>query len=129
MGYDPSDFEEEDFRMSEPEADKSIRGYRIVIVILSVILVALSALYYSLNRQQQRDYELLQVDRDSIQSNLGQLMVDFDNLQVTNDTISASLNFERERADSLMEGEGIADNVGHNRAGIIGSELTKRSGT
>ncbi|MDE5906799.1 MAG: hypothetical protein K2G66_04130, partial [Alistipes sp.] len=103
MEYDPSDFEEEDFRTSEPEADKSIRGYRIVIVILSVILVALSALYYNINRQQQRDYELLQIDRDSIQSNLGQLMSDFDNLQITNDTISASLSFERERADSLME--------------------------
>lgn len=41
MGYDPSEFEEDDYGVSQPDADKSIRGYRIVIIILSVILVAL----------------------------------------------------------------------------------------
>lgn len=101
MGYDPSEFEE-DYGTPQPDTDKSIRGYRIVIIILSVILVALSALYFGMHRQQMLDNRLLQADRDSIQSNLGQLMADFDNLQITNDTISASLNFERERADSLM---------------------------
>ena len=102
MEYDPSDFEEDDYGTPEADSAKSIRGYRIVIIILSVILVALSALYFSIHRQQMLDNQLLQVERDSIQSDLGQLMVDFDNLQITNDTISASLNFERERADSLM---------------------------
>lgn len=101
-GYDPS--EDEDFDYTTPQADpeKSIRGYRIVIIILSVILVALSVLYFSIHRQQMRDNELLTADRDSIQNDLGRLMTDFDNLQSTNDTISANLSFERERADSLM---------------------------
>lgn len=102
MGYDPSEFEEDDYGVSQPDADKSIRGYRIVIIILSVILVALSALYFSIHRQQMLDNQLLQVERDSIQNDLGRLMTDFDNLRITNDTISASLSFERERADSLM---------------------------
>ena len=102
MGYDPSEFEEDDYGVSQPDADKSIRGYRIVIIILSVILVALSALYFSIHRQQMLDNQLLQSDRDSIQNDLGRLMTDFDNLRITNDTISASLSFERERADSLM---------------------------
>lgn len=103
MGYDPSDFEEDDYAAPQPDAEKSIRGYRIVIIILSVILVALSALYFSIHRQQMLDNRILQADRDSIQNDLGRLMVDFDNLQITNDTISANLNFERGRADSLME--------------------------
>ena len=103
MGYDPSDFEDDDYQTQEADSAKSIRGYRIVIIILSVILVALSALYFSIHRQQMLDNQLLQVERDSIQSDLGQLMVDFDNLQITNDTISANLTFERERADSLMD--------------------------
>lgn len=100
-GYDPSEFEEEDYR---PQTDpgKSIRGYRIVIVILSVILVALSILYFSIHRQQMIDNQLLQSDRDSIQNDLGRLMDDYDNLRVTNDTITANLNIERSRADSLM---------------------------
>jgi len=100
--YDPSQYEDEDYGTSRAEADKSIRGYRIVIIILSVILVALSALYFGVHRQQMIDNELLQADRDSIQNDLGRLMNDFDNLQSTNDTLSANLNFERERADSLM---------------------------
>ena len=48
------------------------------------------------------DNQLLQADRDSIQNDLGRLMTDYDNLQVTNDSISANLNVERDRADSLM---------------------------
>lgn len=96
-------YDDEEEYGQQPAPDKAIRGYRIVIVILSVILVALSALYYSIHRQQMHDNELLQADRDSIQSDLGRLMVDFDNLQITNDSISANLDLERGRADSLME--------------------------
>ena len=100
-GYDPSEFEDDDYGR-QPDAEKSIRGYRIVIIILSVILVALSILYFSIHRQQMLDNELLQADRDSIQNDLGRLMDDYDNLRVSNDSISASLSVERERADSLM---------------------------
>lgn len=102
QGYDPSEFGEDDYLPQQPEAAKSIRGYRIVIIILSVILVALSILYFSIHRQQMADNRLLQADRDSIQNDLGRLMTDYDNLQVTNDTISANLTIERDRADSLM---------------------------
>ena len=48
------------------------------------------------------DNQLLQSDRDSIQNDLGRLMDDYDNLRISNDTISANLDFERQRADSLM---------------------------
>ncbi len=41
----------------------------------SVILVALSALYFSIHRQQMLDNQLLQVERDSIQNDLGRLIV------------------------------------------------------
>ena len=102
QGYDPSEFEDDDYMTSQPVPEKSIRGYRIVIIILSVILVALSVLYFSIHRQQMVDNQLLQADRDSIQNDLGRLMTDYDNLQVTNDSISANLNVERDRADSLM---------------------------
>ena len=101
QSYDPSEFEDDDYGR-QPEAEKSIRGYRIVIIILSVILGALSILYFSIHRQQMLDNELLQADRDSIQNDLGRLMNDYDNLRVSNDSISASLSVERERADSLM---------------------------
>ena len=44
QGYDPSEFEDDDYTTPQPDAGKSIRGYRIVIIILSVILAALSVL-------------------------------------------------------------------------------------
>ena len=102
---DNREFEEDDDYQyqAQPDSSKSIRGYRIVIIILSVILVALSALYYSIHRQQMEDNVLLQADRDSIQSELGQLVTDYDNLQISNDTLSTEVALQREKADSLME--------------------------
>lgn len=98
--YDNTEFEED--YTPRPDSGKSIRGYRIVIIILSVILVAISALYFGIHRQQMLDNELLRADRDSIQNDLGRLMEDYDNLHVANESISASLDIERGRADSLM---------------------------
>lgn len=92
-----------DYDDPKPDPGKSIRGYRIVIIILAVILAAVSVLYFNIHRQQQADYEILRVDRDSIQSNLSSLMDDFDHLQTTNDTLSVNLGVERLRADSLMD--------------------------
>ena len=103
-GYDPAlDDEDDDYAYQQPEENKSIRGYRIVIIILSVILVALSALYFSIHRQQMIDNEILQADRDSIQNDLGRLMDDYGNLQISNDSLSADVAQQRERADSLMQ--------------------------
>ena len=99
--YNPADFEEEDDLQWQDEQpkNKSIVGYRIVIIILAVVLAALSMLYYNVHRQQQRDYELLRIDRDSIQSDLGHLIEEYDNLQLTNDTMVLKL----EEANKLME--------------------------
>ena len=83
----------------ETDVKKSLRGYKIVIVILAVILAALSILYYNINRQQQRDYEFLKIDRDSIQNNLSRLIDEYDGLQYRNDTIAARL----EEANEVME--------------------------
>lgn len=82
-----------------PDMRKSLVGYKIVVCILAVILAALSVLYYNINRQQQRDYDLLAVERDSIQSDLGNLIEEFDGLKYQNDTISANL----ERANEMLE--------------------------
>ena len=41
QGYDPSEFKDDDYMTSQPVTEKSIRGYRIVSISLSVIVVAL----------------------------------------------------------------------------------------
>ena len=96
-GYTPeNDYDDYDYGTDN---SKSLRGYKIVICILAVILAALSILYYNINRQQQRDYEMLAVERDSIQSDLSHLIDEYDNLQYQNDTIAARL----EQANEIME--------------------------
>ena len=100
QSYDPAEFEDDDLQwQDEQPKDKSIVGYRIVIIILVVVLAALSMLYFNIHRQQQRDYELLRIDRDSIQSDLGQLIEEYDKLQISNDTMALKL----EEANKLME--------------------------
>lgn len=100
QGYNQPEYENDDPRKG---ANKSILGYRIVIIILAVILAAITVLYYNNHRQQQADYDLLVIDRDSIQNNLSDLMQDFDDLQLSNDTLSLQMGIERQRADSLMQ--------------------------
>lgn len=90
--YNPSQYEDDD-RMEAPKSAKSIRGYQTIIVILAVILAALST-STSTSPSAQEEYDLLLVDRDSIKSNLSHLMEDFDNLQISNDSISQSLGLD-----------------------------------
>lgn len=86
--------------MMEQGPSKSIRGYQIFIVILSVILVVVSALYFQHMKQVKQEFE---IERDTLTSRLSGLMVDLDNIRTENDTISQNLVMERNRADSLMD--------------------------
>ncbi len=100
--FDPSEFETEDYSDPQPKPENTIRGYRIVISILVVILTALSVLYFNIHRQQMNDYDLLSVDRDSIQNNLTTLIGEFDELEFSNDSLKVSMEIERHRADSII---------------------------
>lgn len=108
MADNKYDYDYEDDRYDDydtPDVDaavkKSIRGYRVVILLLAVILAGISALYFNINRQQQRDFELLKVDRDSIQSDLTHLINEYDSLKFTNDTIAAKLVEANEMMEQL----------------------------
>ena len=93
-------YDDEYDEYQEQEVDnKAVRGYRIVIIILAVILVALSAVYFNMHRQQQQEYQLLEQDRTKIQGDLDSLIVSFDDLKIKNDSIAASL----EEANQIME--------------------------
>ncbi|MFI3332418.1 MAG: hypothetical protein SNI51_02380 [Rikenellaceae bacterium] len=100
--YDPAEYDDTPQNNGDDSTKKSIFGYRVVIAILAVVLAALSILYFNIHRQQEADYELLSVARDSIESNLNTLIIDFDDLQVTNDSISMTIVEERQRADSII---------------------------
>lgn len=103
-GYDPAEEEEEEYYDDpQPQQDQSIRGYRIVIGILSVILVAISLLYFSIHREQMRDNQLLAADRDSIQAGLNELIINYDSLRFQNDSIAESLTKANELVEQLKQ--------------------------
>ena len=99
--YEDDRYDDYDTPDVDAAVKKSIRGYRVVILLLAVILAGISALYFNINRQQQRDFELLKVDRDSIQSDLTHLINEYDSLKFTNDTIAAKLVEANEMMEQL----------------------------
>ena len=92
-------YEDDYDQYEEQQVDnKAVRGYRIVIIILAVILVALSVVYFNMHREQAAEYALLEEDRTKIQGDLDSLIVSFDDLKIQNDSIAASL----EEANQIM---------------------------
>lgn len=83
-----------------PAPNKSIKGLKIMIVILALILAGLSVIYFMQVRQLKNEFA---VERDTLTNRLTALLYDFDNLQTENDTISRFLETERFRADSLLQ--------------------------
>ena len=84
----------------KPAANKSIKGYQIIIIVLAVILVALSLLYYNQMNTIKKEYA---VERDTLSNRISMLMDEYDNLRTENDTIARNLGIEKERADSLLQ--------------------------
>ena len=98
--YDDDTRYDDEYGYEEQGVDnKAVRGYRIVIIILAVILVALSVVYFNMHREQQQEYHLLEQDRSRIQGDLDSLIVSFDDLKIKNDSMTANL----EEANKLME--------------------------
>ena len=93
--------EEYNSQGNNPERSaKSIRGYQIVIVLLVVVLGVLAFIYF---RQVRSIKAEAQAEKEVLQQNINDLIVDIDNLKVDNDSISYNLGIERHRADSFVE--------------------------
>ena len=71
-----------------------------MIIIMAVILVALSAIYFMQVKQMQEDFA---IERDTLTSQLTSLLNDYDTLKTLNDTLSVHYEGERQKADSLLQ--------------------------
>ncbi len=100
-GYAPEEENDNEDYYYQTDVNKSLRGYKIVIAILAIILAAISVLYYNINRRQQLEYRELEVVRDSIKNDLTNLISEYDSLQYQNDTISARLVEANELVEQL----------------------------
>lgn len=91
-GYDFEDEESSALKATQ----KTIRGYRIVVIILAIILAGVSALYFSLNHTQKQEFEekqaLLEDERNELQEDLTAMISEYDTLRYQNDTIAAKLD-------------------------------------
>lgn len=72
------------------------------IAFLTVVLVVISLFYFNMHRQQVAEYDLLSVQRDSIQSALTTVVTEYGVLEANNDKLTAELAKEKNRADSLF---------------------------
>ncbi len=82
--------------------NNALKGYKMVIVIMTVLLIAISFQYFRQVNILRGSEEALTEERDTLQNRLGLLMTDFENIQTENDTINQMLGIEKLRADSLM---------------------------
>ena len=71
-----------------------------MIIIMAVILVALSAIYFMQVKQMHEDFA---IERDTLTSQLTSLLNDYDTLKTLNDTLSVHYEGERQKADSLLQ--------------------------
>lgn len=93
--------EEYDYGYDEnPAPHKTIRGYQIIIIALAVILAVLSFIYFKQMSNLKEDFA---IERQELTTQFENLMGDYDNLRIENDTINLQLAEQRHRADSIMD--------------------------
>lgn len=83
--------------------EKILKGYKIIVAVLAVILVAIS-LYFIITKKQLN--EMFQEERTELNTQITGFITDIDNINFRNDSVSgalrANISSERTKADSLM---------------------------
>lgn len=81
-------------------AAKSLKSYKLMIILMAVILVAVSGLYFYQSHQLKADFA---VERDTLTNQYLALSNDYAGLQTTNDSLNADILRERGRVDSVLD--------------------------
>ncbi len=94
------DYQYDDYGQQEPAPQKTIRGYRIIIIVMAVILVGMAVIFLKRESNFKEDFA---VERMELNDRFADLLGDYDNLQTENDTINIQLAAQRHRADSIVD--------------------------
>lgn len=97
----------------EPSNQKSIKGYKIIVIVLAVILVAVSAMFMKQTNDLKESYA---IERAQLTNEISSLVTQYDSLSVENNALAEDMAIERDRADSLLKK--LADERTANRATI-----------
>ena len=89
--------------MEENRTEKRLKGYRVMLIVLIVLVAALTAFFILQVNTLKENRDYMTEQRDTLANRLSTMMTGFDDLQTENDTINANLEIERVRADSLMD--------------------------
>ena len=84
---------------------KTVRGYRVVILLLVLLLGGVSAFTFNMIYKQKNENEALTITRELLQENLTDLIGDYEQLEmekIANDTIRANIERERDKANEMI---------------------------
>lgn len=92
--------EYDDDYAGEGSAAKSLKGYKVVVVILAVILVAVSGLYFYQSHQKRVEFG---IERDTLTNRILAVRNDLANLETENVALGDSIVLQRNRTDSVLD--------------------------
>ena len=101
MEYNENDYDYNDY--PQQESGSSIKGLKIAIIILLVILAAVTFLFWRQVQAQKAQNAELMVDKDTLTNRLTVLLGEMGDLKVDNDTMNVALMQQRHVADSLLD--------------------------
>lgn len=113
MDYNETDYEYNDY--DQQESGGAVKGLKIAIIILLVILTALSIAFFRQVNNLKKDKTELKVEQDTLASRLAALMGEMGDLQSDNDTLNAALLKQRFVADSIFERLKQERNISYNK--------------
>lgn len=104
MDYKENDYQQFDNQdYDSPAADNAVKGLKIAIAVLIVLLIALGFLYWRSVENDKESQGLLKEEIDTLQANLGVIQNDMGLLEFNNDSLNLNLSLEKFRVDSLMQ--------------------------
>jgi cell division protein FtsL len=94
---------DDDYAYDDVEGDsparKSLKGYKIMVLLLAILLVAVSGLHFYRVHQERQDFA---IERDTLTNRILAVRNDLANLETTNGALNDSIAVERLRTDSIL---------------------------
>jgi hypothetical protein len=92
--------EEEEYGKHGEHGSARARSYQVVIILLAVILVAVSGLYFYQSSQLKADFA---IERDTLTGRILAIRRDLAGMKTSNDSLNVSIIMERGRTDSVLD--------------------------
>lgn len=97
------EYENEESQHFEGDLQKTLKGYRIIIIALVAVLGLLTFQHFRVTSDIKEQFR---IERDTLNSQISGLITEIDNINLRNDSVSSELRahiaIERDKADSLM---------------------------